>query len=75
MTTATLQKKLIKKIATTDNLAVLKSIENLLKVDQKPAPLSDLQKQLMHQSIQQFNDGEYIEHNQLMDKLAVKYGF
>jgi hypothetical protein len=75
MTTITLQKKLIKKISETDNISILKFIESLLKVDKKSAPLTDLQKKLMNQSVEQFNNGEFIEHTQLMDKLSIKYGF
>jgi hypothetical protein len=75
MTTATLQKKLIQKISITDNLTVLKCIESLLKVDEKPVLLTDLQKKLLTLSEIDIKNGNVVEHAVAMKQIAHKYGW
>jgi hypothetical protein len=75
MTTATLQKKLIKKISTTENFTILKSIENLLKVEEKPKSLTDLQKKLLSLSETDIKNGNVVEHTVAMEQIAHKYGW
>jgi hypothetical protein len=75
MTAITLQQKLIKKIAQIQDVAILKSVESLLKSETKPRKLSDLQKRLIEESEEQYKRGEYIEHDDLMDKIAKNHGW
>jgi hypothetical protein len=75
MTAITLQQKLIKKIAEIDDVTILKSIDALLKAEAKPRKLNELQKKLILKSLEQYNQGEIIENDALMDKLAKKYGW
>jgi hypothetical protein len=75
MTAISLQQKLIKKIAEIDNVAILKSIDALLKAETKPRKLNELQKKIIDKSLEQYNQGDIIEHDALMDKLGKKYGW
>jgi hypothetical protein len=77
MTTTTLQKKLIQKISETNNLSILKSIENLLKDDNTivPVKLSKAQKKIMALSEVDIQNGDVIEHTVAMKQIAHKYGW
>lgn len=52
MTTITLQKRLIKIIFEIDNITTLKSLETLIKEEENPRKLSELQKKLIAVGIQ-----------------------
>ncbi|TRX38741.1 hypothetical protein FNW52_01460 [Flavobacterium sp. ZT3R18] len=77
MTTTTLQKKLIQKISETNNLSILKSIENLLKDDTTivPVKLSKVQKKIIALSEIDIQNGDVVEHTVAMKQIASKYGW
>jgi hypothetical protein len=77
MTTATLQKKLIQKISETNNLSLLKSIENLLKDDNTimPVKLSSVQKKIIELSEIDIQNGNVVQHTAAMKQIADKYGW
>lgn len=74
MTAITLQKRLIKKISEIDNIATLKSLETLIKEDEKPRKLSELQKNLIAIGIQEIKENKGISNELVMDELESKYG-
>ena len=75
MTAITLQKRLIKKISEIDNIAVLKSLETLIKEEEKPRKLSELQKKLITIGIQEIKGGKGVSDELVMNELELKYGF
>jgi Zn-dependent M32 family carboxypeptidase len=75
MTAITLQKQLIKKIASIDNVATLKSIQSLIKEEAKPRKLSEIQKKMIAIGMEEIKDGKGIPHELFMKELETKYGF
>ena len=74
MTANTLQKRLIKKISEIDNIAILKSLETLIKEEVKPRKLSDFQKKLIAVGIQEIEKNKGIPNEIVMAELESKYG-
>ena len=75
MTTIALQQELIKKITTIQDEATLSRINNLITIEQSTIQFSNLQKNLINQAEQEYDNGNYTEHSVLMDKLAKKHGW
>lgn len=75
MTAITLQKRLIKKISEIDNIAILKSLETLIKEEEKPKKLSELQIKLIAIGIKEIKEGKGISNEKVMNELELKYGF
>jgi cell fate (sporulation/competence/biofilm development) regulator YmcA (YheA/YmcA/DUF963 family) len=74
MTVITLQKRLIKKISEIDNIAILKSLETLIKEEEKPRKLSDFQKKLIAVGIQEIEKNKGFPNELVMAELESKYG-
>jgi|LakMenE22Apr09ns_1017241.scaffolds.fasta_scaffold17484_1 hypothetical protein len=74
MTAITLQKRLIKKISEIDNIAILKSLETLIKEEEKPRKLSELQKKLISVGIEEIKENKGISNELVMTELESKYG-
>jgi L-fucose isomerase-like protein len=74
MTAITLQKRLIKKISEIDNIAILKSLETLIKKEEKPRKLSELQKKLIAVGIEEIKKNKGISNELVMNELEAKFG-
>jgi Zn-dependent M32 family carboxypeptidase len=74
MTAITLQKRLIKKISEIDNIAILKSLEMLIKEEEKPRKLSEFQKKLITVGIQEIEENKGIPNELVIAELESKYG-
>jgi hypothetical protein len=74
MTAITLQKRLIKKISEIDNIAILKSLETLIKEEEKPRKISEFQKQLITVGIAEIKENKGISNELVMAELEAKYG-
>ena len=65
MTAITLQKRLIKKISEIDNIAILKSLETLIKAEETPRKLSEFQKKLIAVGIQEIEEKRNVQLNEI----------
>jgi hypothetical protein len=75
MTAIALQQKIIKQITQIEDVTILKSVEVLLKSETKPRKLTALQKKLIEKAEEEYKKGDVVEHNDLMTKIAAKYGW
>lgn len=74
MTAITLQKRLIKKISEIDNIAILKSLETLIKEEEKPRKISEFQQKLIKVGIAEIKENKGISNELVMAELESKYG-
>jgi hypothetical protein len=74
MTAIDLQKRLIKKISKIENIATLKSLETLIKEEEKPRKLSELQKKLIAVGIEEIKENRGVSNELVMNELGSKYG-
>lgn len=74
MNAINLQKRLIKKISEIDNISILKSLEALIKEEEKPRKLSELQKKLIAVGIEEIKESKGISNDLVLNELESKYG-
>ena len=74
MTAINLQKRLIKKISEIDNISILKSLETLIKEEEKLRKLSELQKKLIADGIEEINENKGVSNELVMTELETRYG-
>jgi cell fate (sporulation/competence/biofilm development) regulator YmcA (YheA/YmcA/DUF963 family) len=74
MTAINLQKRLSKKISEIDNISILKSLETLIKEEEKLRKLSELQKKLIADGIEEINENKGVSNELVMTELETRYG-